>query len=95
LHALIFEAVTAFTNVRRLQLLRRLASGETLPAAILSATLRMSEAAVSRHMGKLRRRGYIEVVKKGRDVGYKLAARGKSRLHARLLALIQAEWQDG
>jgi DNA-binding transcriptional ArsR family regulator len=90
--ALVFEAATAFTNVRRLQILRRLRPGEVMDVVTLSAGLRMSPPAVSRHMGKLIRRGYVVMTKSGRVMGYKLATRGKSPVHTRFFALVRAEW---
>jgi len=91
LHRVIFEAATAFTHPRRLQLLRRLRSG---PAEVVTLTseLRMSESALSRHAGKLLRRGYIEVERHGRLVRYRTARKPKTPIHARWLELVARAW---
>ena len=92
LHRTIFEAATAFTNVRRLQILRRLAGGEAVPVRTLTDELHLSEAAASRHMAKLTRRGYVEAVRTGRYVMYRLARKFKTRIHKRLFQIVCAEW---
>jgi len=91
LHRLIFEAFTAFTHPRRLQLLRRLRNG---PADVVTLTseLRMSEAALSRHADKLLRRGYIEAERRARSVTYRAAGKPKTPIHARCLKLVARAW---
>jgi DNA-binding transcriptional ArsR family regulator len=92
LHTLVFESATAFTNLRRLQILRRLGNGEVLAVAALSAELHMSESALSRHVAKLVRRGYLETSRVGRSLAYRLAPTAKTPLHAAFLEFVQAEW---
>ena len=50
LHRVIFDAATAFTNVRRLQILRRLAGGDVVDLRTLGRELSMSGSAASRHV---------------------------------------------
>ena len=88
----IFEAATAFTSVRRLQILRRLGTGGPADAATLMQELHMSDAAVSRHTSKLIRRGYVSAARDGRRLVFRLARRAKSPVHARLLSIVRREW---
>ena len=88
IHGLLFEAMTAFTNVRRLAILRRLAKGKPVTVETLMNELRMSDAAVSRHMGKLLRRGYVRAASEGRCLTYRLSDRPKSALHKELYAMV-------
>ena len=55
----IFDAATAFTHIRRLQLFRWMGQQGlgTIPA--MSTALSMSPLACCRHLDKLRRRGYV------------------------------------
>ena len=91
LHGLIFEAATAFTHPRRLQLLRRLRSGPA-DVATLTSELSMSGSALSRHADKLLRRGYIEVEHHARLATYRTAAKPKTPIHARWLELAAQSW---
>jgi len=93
LHALIFEAATAFANVRRLQILRRLSSCAAVSVETLMAGLKMSDAAVSRHMSKLVRRGYVTCEKSKRVAAYCLAKKCRTPVHARLFEMVRAEWK--
>ena len=93
LHALIFEAATAFTNVRRVQLLKLLSQREEADVGTLVKELRMSEHAVSRHARKLIRRGYVQSRPQGGRLLYRLARKPKSAIHAKLLAIVRAQWQ--
>ena len=95
LRELIFEAATAFTNVRRLQMLQRLKNGDTVAPEELSRELSMSGAAVSRHSAKLIRRGYVETIREGRTVRYRLAGKFRTPLHAKLLEIVSSEWKRG
>lgn len=88
LHELIVEAVTAFTHLRRLQILWRLLEGDAVSPQSLCEELHMSEPAVSRHTGKLLRRGYLERSRQGRLVRYRLSPECKTPLHAELLSII-------
>jgi len=93
LHSMIFDATTAFTNHRRLQILRRLARGDTVTGHTLTRQLSMSEAALSRHMSKLVRRGYVRVCREGRSVGYCLASEFKTPVHAKLFQIVTSTWE--
>ena len=92
-HEVVFDAATAFTNVRRIQILRRLASRDAVTAQVLSQELSMSEAAVSRHTCKLARRGYVAVCPAGRGQAYTLAPKFKTPLHERLFDIVRSQWE--
>ena len=91
----IFDVATAFTDVRRLQIMRRLhASGETT-TDVLTRELFMSSRALGRHMAKLARRGYIVSARgEGRLLVYGPAPRVKTPVHASLLTIARSEWGD-
>ncbi|MBM4034980.1 MAG: helix-turn-helix transcriptional regulator [Planctomycetes bacterium] len=91
----LFDAATAFTSVRRLQILRRLSRGDAVTVATLMRELRMSDAAASRHTEKLIRRGYISAVRDGRSLAYRLAPDAKKPHHARLLDIVRTHWGEG
>ena len=55
----VFDAATAFTSVRRLQILRLLTQRTACREGEMVGDLRMSPHACRRHMAKLRRRGYV------------------------------------
>jgi DNA-binding transcriptional ArsR family regulator len=93
LHNLLFEVATAFTNARRLHLLRSLAQTGPVAATELEATLKMSRAALNRHGRKLARRGYLTVSCSSAGVHYGLAATSKTSVHAQYLALVRTEWK--
>ena len=92
LQRVIFDAATTFTNVRRLQILRRLTSGGAVPIRNISEALRMSESAASRHLAKLTRRGYVESAHAGRQSVCRLARKCKTPVHRKLLEIVLAEW---
>lgn len=91
-HRGIFEAATAFTNPRRIQVLRRLATGKAATVPALSRELRMSEHAVHRHVTKLIRRGYVLACREGDILAYRLAPKPKTPLHARLYDAVRSHW---
>ncbi|HUT32705.1 MAG TPA: MarR family transcriptional regulator [Planctomycetota bacterium] len=91
-HRAVFDAATAFTHPRRIQILRRLAQGKPPNVATLSRDLRMSKAAVSRHTDKLMRRGYVRPLPPARGTTYQLVRKGKTPLHGRLLAIVSRHW---
>ena len=93
LHALVFEAATAFTDVRRLQILHRLSQGDAVLLRTIKEELRMSGPALHRHMDKLSRRGYVEPSAAGRSLTYRLASEFRTPLHGRLLEIVQSCWQ--
>jgi len=89
----VFEAATAFTNVRRLQILRRLAKGKAADGPTLQQELKMSPQAVARHVGKLIRRAYVSATRRKRRLLYQLVPQGKTPLHARLLEIVMDSWE--
>jgi len=93
-HQLVFEAATAFTDLRRIQILRHLAVGGEVTAEALSKELSMSEWAVSRHTNKLMRRGYLSLRSAGRPALYRLAAQFKTPIHAGLFEIIHSVWKQ-
>jgi DNA-binding MarR family transcriptional regulator len=56
---LIFNAATAFTHLRRVQILRHLEAHGESDSETMTGQLKMSPAALSRHCAKLSRRGVI------------------------------------
>lgn len=95
LHTLIFEAATAFTNVRRLQILRWLwqRKEDAFTPEVLSQRLSMSESAVCRHMAKLIRRGYVTTMHTKRPLGYRLSRKFKTPIHVRLFHIVSLQWK--
>jgi DNA-binding transcriptional ArsR family regulator len=93
LHRTIFEAATAFTDLRRLQILRHLARQRAAVAHQLEDALSMSPQALSRHMAKLIRRGYVQTGRAGRDVVYDLSPAAKTAIHKRMFEIVRATWQ--
>ena len=94
LHATLFEAATAFTDLRRLQILRHLATHAEATVEDLVGKLSMSPDAVSRHTAKLRRRGYLTVRgKEGHKFVYKLAGGYKTPIHREMYKIVTAAWQ--
>ncbi|MBM4084321.1 MAG: ArsR family transcriptional regulator [Planctomycetes bacterium] len=101
LHKLIFEAATAFTDLRRLQILRRLCGGDVLTPHSMTKELHMSKAAVSRHTDKLIRRGYLKASSSrvepslaGQGLSYQLATEFKTPIHAALFKIVSAHWKQ-
>jgi DNA-binding transcriptional ArsR family regulator len=91
----IFEAATAFTDARRLQVLRHLETCGQADGASLETELHMSADAVSRHTAKLRRRGYIGAHRRpDRTLVYALSPEPKTAIHGRLFELIRKAWQQ-
>ena len=95
LHGVIFEAATAFTNIRRLQILRWLSKNDVVTSKALCRKLSMSESAVSRHTAKLVRRGYVDLAQPKPPLGYRLAGKFKSLIHARLFEIVRSQWDEG
>lgn len=93
-HATIFEAATAFTHVRRLQILRHLCRQKPATVEALTQHLHMSPSALSRHMAKLIRRGYVEVAPAPRVPTYRLTRQCKTPMHAKLFQLVRSEWES-
>jgi len=93
LHAFVFEAATAFGNLRRLKILRYLAAHGPATADDLSKKLSMSLPAVWRHVDKLTRRGYVEAESVGGSSRYRLTSKAKTPVHQKLLEFVTAEWK--
>ena len=91
-HPVVFEAATAFTDLRRLQILRHLAGGREATVEALCKDLSMSVAAVSRQTKKLIRRGYLSVRWAGQRAFYRWAPRFKTPVHARLFEIVRSTW---
>lgn len=92
LHKTIFEALTAFTNVRRLQLLRLLRSEGAVSNLEICKTLSMSFPAASRHLEKLIRRGYLTREISNQHRTYRLAKKFKTSIHASFFGIVRREW---
>ncbi len=94
LHNLVFEAATAFTDLRRLQILRYLARGGEATAETFSNKLKMSAWAVARHTDKLIRRGYLGVRTAEGNEWYRLAESFKTPIHRRLWEIVRSSWDE-
>ncbi len=79
---IIFDAATAFANVRRLQIVKLLQQKSGCSTVEVQRTLKMSPPACWRHLGKLKRRGYAREEPPGTWV---LVAHPKARFHRGLL----------
>jgi DNA-binding MarR family transcriptional regulator len=93
LHRDLFEAATAFTDLRRLQILRRLAQQGPGTVKQLKSALSMSPQALSRHMIKLIRRGYVQARRAGAELVYDLNSSAKTPIHGRMFEIVQASWK--
>lgn len=80
----VFDAATAFTNARRLQILRHAIELGSCDEATVPR-LHMSLLAWHRHVDKLRRRGYIVA---STDGGWVVSTRHRSRFHGELLQYV-------
>ena len=58
----------------------------------LMKELHMSDAAVSRHMRKLVRRGYVQAQRQGPRWAYALSGNGRSGLHKKLYDRVAWGW---
>jgi len=94
LRRILFDAATAFADVRRLQILRRLARGEEATAATLGQELKMSPWAVARQTDKLMRRGYLRSRETTETAVYRLAETFKTPIHAALWELVRSTWKS-
>jgi len=94
-HKMIFEAATAFTDLRRLQILRYLGTSTECSVEDLVNDLHMSPDAAGRHIAKLRRRGFVSVERRGdRTLSFHLALKQKTPIHARIYEIIRATWEE-
>lgn len=90
----VFEVATAFTSVRRLQILRRLSNSPDADVRTLSRELHMSRPAVYRHCAKLLRRGFVTRSRTARGLlTYRPAASFSTPLHARLFEIVRETWR--
>jgi len=83
---IVYDAATAFGNVRRLQIVRLLSQAGATSIQAIRQTLSMSRSACSRHVDKLLRRGYVI----GAGGRWGLAARSATPLHEAWLKLVLA-----
>ncbi|MFC1806024.1 hypothetical protein ACFL09_03495, partial [Planctomycetota bacterium] len=83
----VFDAATAFTNVRRLQILQLLGTRGACGLPSVVGELRMSPAACSRHTGKLSRRGYVVGKARAR---WALSKTARTSFHGALGALVMS-----
>ena len=88
LRELIFESATAFTDLRRLQILRRLLRAGTASGPSLCRDLKMSQFALRRHCDKLLRRGYLTHLAEPEPC-YRLADTFKTPIHAQLWQIVR------
>ncbi len=88
---IVFDATTAFGQVRRLQLMRFLACEGQAGVEKLTQQLSMSPQACWRHLDKLVRRGYIRAARRG---VWALCERGETPFHEALLAEAKASWGE-
>ena len=92
--SMILDAATAFTDVRRLQIMRRLCLTGEATTAELTQELSMSDRALGRHVDKLARRGCVlSAPGEGRLLVHSPATTAKTPAHASLLAIIRSEWE--
>ena len=95
LRGVIFDAATAFTDVRRLQILHRLMRGRTATVEVLVRELSMSRPAATRQTAKLIRRGYVEAGRSGRNLVYCLSRDSKTSIHAELFDIVRHQLDEG
>ncbi len=81
----LFDAATAFTNVRRVQVTKLLHEMGICNEEGIRADLSMSRAACYRHVDKLERRGYIRERQRGL---WALASRHRTPFHRGLFLLV-------
>lgn len=89
LRRLLFRIATAFTDVRRVQLLLLLASGKPMAAETICKQLHMSVWALLRHADKLIRRGYLTAQTTNDITSYQLAQNFPTTLHASAWKIIE------
>ena len=82
----VYDAATAFGNVRRLQIVRLLSTSGACSMPAMGEKLSMSRPACSRHVDKLLRRGYLD----GRRGTWGLAEGSTTPLHGAFLTLVLA-----
>jgi len=91
MHEVVFDAATAFTDLRRLQILQYLQAHSQATAQELISQLKMSAYAVSRQTAKLRRRGFLSSERTGiNQLVFRLSTQFKTPIHARMLEIVTA-----
>lgn len=81
----VFDAATAFGNIRRLQIVRLLLQRGACSHRTIARELSMSMRASARHVDKLRRRGYVQQDASGL---WKLTERRRTVVHGQLLGVV-------
>lgn len=95
IYSVLSEAATAFTELRRLQILRRLLVQGPATVDALRNELGMSPSAVNRHTSKLCRRGYLAVATNPEgSIVVAIAPACKSAIHNELFEIVQRTWQQ-
>lgn len=93
LHEMLFEAATAFTDLRRLRIMRCLGRGDPMTVRMLTEELSMSRAAANRHLAKLITRGYVQAYQVGGRLVYGLDPKPGPHIHGRLLRIVRDAWE--
>jgi DNA-binding transcriptional ArsR family regulator len=75
------DVFNAIAEPRRRQVIGVLADGREYPVGDVVARLRMSQPAVSKHLGVLRKVGVVSVIKRGQHRMYKLNAAELKPVH--------------
>ncbi len=89
LAAMCFE-FTAYTNLRRLLLLRLLSEQGPMDSAAVMQKIGLSQAAMRRHVDKLLRRGILSETTPGRRSQYSIVNRPEAPFRRELLAVMRA-----
>jgi len=90
LHDVVFDAATAFTDLRRLQILQHLQTHPQATAQELISQLKMSGYAASRQTAKLRRRGFLASQRiGGKQLSFRLSREFKTAVHAQMLEIVR------
>jgi DNA-binding transcriptional ArsR family regulator len=95
LHESIFEAATAFTDLRRLQILRYLTRQPSATTQEIVEALSLSSQACDRHMAKLNRRGFVQARNIGQQIVYELSFAAKTAVHERMFEIVRSSWTGG
>jgi DNA-binding transcriptional ArsR family regulator len=94
LRQVIFDAATAFTDVRRIQIVRHLFLKGASSMETLCDDLKMSIPAACRQTDKLVRRGYVLTQSRGLDATFSIAKEFKTRVHAELWEIVRESWKE-
>jgi DNA-binding MarR family transcriptional regulator len=88
----IFKSATVFTNLRRVQILRYVATHPSNNVETLTQNLSMSPSALSRHCAKLMRRGVLKEKFSDGQLQYQMAASLPNPTLQRLLGIVRDHW---